>query len=99
MIYTTAMGYSIPAVNIKETVLNKIQAKALESFVPELGYNRTFTRAVIFGPSKFGGASIPHLNTEDSANRDFNVKRWCQHGFREISHHQLELDPTRYRSL
>lgn len=64
MIYTTAMGYSLPAVNISEKIVNKIQAKALESFVPALGYNRNFPRDVILGPSEFGGASIPHLYTE-----------------------------------
>lgn len=32
--------------------------------MPELGYNRTFPRAVILGPLEFWGASITHLNTE-----------------------------------
>lgn len=66
MIYSTAMGYSLSAVTISEKITNKIQAKALESFVPALGYNRGFPRDVLLGPSDFGGASIPRLHTESN---------------------------------
>ena len=64
MIYTSAMLYSLPSVNIGEKDLNKIQYKALEQFVPALGYNRGFPRAVLLGPTDYGGAAIPHLYTE-----------------------------------
>jgi hypothetical protein len=36
----------------------------LESFVPALGYNKGFPRAVLLGPSDYGGEEIPHLYTE-----------------------------------
>jgi hypothetical protein len=49
-IYTTAMGYSLPDVTTSEKTVNKIQAKAPESFVPALGYNRNFPRDVPLGP-------------------------------------------------
>jgi hypothetical protein len=64
MIYSTAMGYSLPSVTRSEKITNKIQAKALESFVPALGYNRGFPRDILLGPYDFGSASIPHLYTE-----------------------------------
>jgi hypothetical protein len=50
MIYTSAMGHSLPAVTISEKSVNKTQAKAPEIFVPVLGYNRNFTRDVLLGP-------------------------------------------------
>ena len=64
MLYTPAMLYCLPATNISEKVLDKIQNKALESFVPALGYNKTFPRAVLLGPTDYGGEAIPHLYTE-----------------------------------
>jgi hypothetical protein len=69
MIYTPAMTYSLPSVNISEKVLNKIQAKALESFTPVLGFNRNFPRSVILGPTEFGCEGIPHLHTKSSIQR------------------------------
>jgi hypothetical protein len=50
MIYTTPMGFSLPAVTSSEKTVNKIQAKAPESLVPALGYNRNFPRDVLLGP-------------------------------------------------
>jgi hypothetical protein len=64
MICTPAMTCSLPAENISEKVLDKIQAKALESFTSALGFNRNFPRSVILGPTEFGGEFIPHLNTK-----------------------------------
>lgn len=64
MIYTPAMGYSLPAVNISEKVLNKMQNKAMESFIPAMGYNKKTPQAIMYGPKEFGGAGIPHLYTE-----------------------------------
>lgn len=64
MIYSPAMGYSFPAVNLSEKILNKIQRKALESFTPALGYNRNFPREVLLGPKEYGGEGVPHLYTE-----------------------------------
>lgn len=69
MIYTPAMTYSLPAVNISEKVLDKIQAKALESFIPALGFNCNFPRAVLLGPKAFGGEGIPHLHTESNIQK------------------------------
>ena len=64
MIYMPAMCYSLPAVSIPEPVLDKIQNKALESFVPALGFNPGYPRAMVLGPTEFGGMGVPHLYTE-----------------------------------
>ena len=58
------MSYCLPAVNITEKVLDRIQNKALESFIPALGYNKGFPRAVMLGPTTYGGDGVPHLFTE-----------------------------------
>lgn len=69
MIHTPAMTYSLPALNISEKVLDKIQAKVLESFTPVLGLNRNFPRYVILGLTESGGEGIPHLHTESSIQK------------------------------
>ena len=69
MIYTPAMCYSLPSLSISEKALDKIQYKALESFVPALGYNKGFPRAVVFGPQEFGGMGVPHLFTEMNVSK------------------------------
>ena len=64
MIYAPALGYTLPGVSIPQKALDKIQLKAMESFVPAMGFNKNFPHAVVFGPEAFGGESVPHLYTE-----------------------------------
>jgi hypothetical protein len=58
------MTFTLWFIFIDEPVLNQIQDKAIESFLPELGYNLTFPRAVIFGPPEYGGMAVLHQYTE-----------------------------------
>jgi hypothetical protein len=58
------MGYSLPALNIPEYTLNKIQNKAMQSFVSAMGYNGRTPQAILFWPTEFGGDGIPHLYTK-----------------------------------
>lgn len=69
MIYTPAMTYCLPAVSIPEKALNKIQNKALESFIAAMGHNKSFPRAIALGPIEYGGMGIPHLYTEMSVSK------------------------------
>lgn len=43
---------------------NKIQCPVFQATLPRLGLNRNFPRAVIYGPTRFGGLAFPHLYTE-----------------------------------
>lgn len=63
------MCYSLPAVDIHESALDKIQLKALESFVPALGYKKTFPQAVVLGPIEYGGMGVPHLFTKMNTSK------------------------------
>ena len=64
MIYTPALSYCLPSVSIPQQDLDKLQYKAIESFLPALGYNNKFPRVVVFGPKEYGGMGVPHLFTE-----------------------------------
>lgn len=63
-IYTPAMTYSLVATNLTSNDLHKIQSKALFAFLPAMGYEPTFPRAVVHGPRKYGGINISDLYTD-----------------------------------
>lgn len=63
-IYIPSMLYSIPATNLSEAELNIIQRKATNRFLSACGFEKGFPRAVVHGPTAYGGLGMPHLYTE-----------------------------------
>jgi hypothetical protein len=63
-IYIPAMLYSLPATNLSEIDLNAIQSKATSRFLSASGYEKGFPRAVVHGPTAYGGLGMQHLYTE-----------------------------------
>ena len=61
MIYCSTMVYSLPACSFTVIQLEKMQAKAIEHFLPAMGWRRTSARALVHGPLELGGYNIPHL--------------------------------------
>ena len=61
MIYLPTISYSLPACSFTLQQTESIQAKALERFLPAMGWRRTSSRALVHGPLEFGGYNIPHL--------------------------------------
>jgi hypothetical protein len=53
--------YSLPAVSLGEKTLYQIQQKALSKFIQLFGYEEKFPRAVIFGPTIYGGMDVQQL--------------------------------------
>jgi hypothetical protein len=45
-------------------VLEKIENKALMTFLPKMGYNRNTARAVVYSPEEHGGIGIKNLYAE-----------------------------------
>jgi hypothetical protein len=62
--YIPAMCYSLLPLNLTEEELNKIQQQALAQFVQKSGYEITFPRNLIYGPTSFGGLGFHNLYTE-----------------------------------
>jgi hypothetical protein len=62
--YIPSLLYSLPAVNLSESTLYKIQQKALAKFLQLLGYEEKFPRAVVFGPYLYGGINLIQLYTQ-----------------------------------
>ena len=61
MIYLPTIQYCFPACSFTLLQMETIQAKALEKFLPAMGWRRTSSRALVHGPIELGGYNIPHL--------------------------------------
>lgn len=63
-IYVPSMSYSLVTTNLAPKLLAAIQSKAMLSFLPAMGFERTFPRAVVYGPRTFGGLNLSRLYTD-----------------------------------
>ena len=61
MIYIPTIQYCLPACSFSLKQGEMIQAKALEKFLPAMGWRRTSSRALVHGPIELGGYNIPHM--------------------------------------
>jgi hypothetical protein len=66
MVYIPSMLYSLPAMSIQEEETYSIQQKANTKFLQVCGLAKSFPRAVVYGPTKFGGIGLRYLYTESS---------------------------------
>jgi hypothetical protein len=62
--YIPTMMYSLPTTNLTKEQLFKILAQALPKFLQLCGYERNFPRAVVHGPSTYGGIGMKQLYSE-----------------------------------
>lgn len=63
-IYIPSISYSLVTTNLSQKLMADIQSKAMLAFLPAMGFERTFPRAVVFGPVMFGGLNLCNLYTE-----------------------------------
>jgi ribonuclease HI len=61
MIYISAMSYPIVISPIPAKDILQTHSKALKVFLPKMGYQANFPRAVLFAPKTLGGPQIPCL--------------------------------------
>jgi hypothetical protein len=74
--YIPAVAYPLVATHFQEKDLNKIENKALMSFLPKIGYNFNTPRAVVYGPTECGGIGIKNLFVEQSVKQ---INAYIQH--------------------
>jgi hypothetical protein len=65
-IYIPGVTYPFVATYLEENTLLKIENKAIMTFSPKMRYNRTTSRAAIYGPEDHGGIGIKNLYAEQS---------------------------------
>lgn len=63
-IYIPSMTYSLVSTNLSQHELRAIQSKAIQAFLPAMGYERSFPHAVVFASRSTGGLNIGDLYTE-----------------------------------
>lgn len=63
-IYIPSMTYSLVSCNLSKSDLHTIQSKAIQAFLPAMGYERTFPHAVVFASRQLGGLNLGDLYTE-----------------------------------
>jgi hypothetical protein len=60
-IYRLSSNYPLPTAHFTFKELDKVQAKSHVAMVTHMGYNRTTSKAVLYGPTSLGGAGLFHL--------------------------------------
>jgi hypothetical protein len=48
-VYLPSVSYALPVGHLPSTLLTKIQAPAIRTFLPTCGYNRNMPRVIVFG--------------------------------------------------
>ncbi len=83
-VYLPSVSYSLPVGHLAPTMLHKIQAPAIRTFLPKCGYNRNMPRVVVFGPQEYGGMGFRNLAVEQGAGQiEYFLKFWrtdCEAG-------------------
>jgi hypothetical protein len=59
--YIPQVGYSIPVLSLSEKECQTIQSPAVQAILPKMHINRNTSRAIVFGPTAYGGLGLPHL--------------------------------------
>jgi hypothetical protein len=66
MIYIPSLLYSLPTMTISEKKTNDIQKQASTKFLQCNGIAKSFPRAVVYGPSSFGGMGLHDLYSDSN---------------------------------
>jgi hypothetical protein len=80
-----SVSYLLPVGHLPPTMLTKIQAPAIRTFLPKCGYNRNMPWVAVFGPQECGGIGFRHFTVEQGTGQiDYFLKFWrtdCEAGF------------------
>jgi hypothetical protein len=75
------VSYYLPVGHLTPALLTKIQAPAIQTFLPKCGYNQNMPRAVVFGPHEYGCIEFRHLQVEQGAGQiEYFLKFWWTEG-------------------
>lgn len=63
-IWLPKITYCLPLTTFSLNQCLKIQSPVFQATLPKLGLNRNFPRAVLYGPTRYGGLAFPNLYLE-----------------------------------
>ena len=78
-IYLPRMGYTLPICSFTRQELNKIQSAPVNAILQSLGYNCHMPRAVVYGPIRLGGISIPGLYVIQGMEQTIKIIQHVRH--------------------
>jgi hypothetical protein len=64
LVYISSLKYGLPSTSLSYTQITKIHRYAVDKFISAMGMDRSTHRALIHGPSEYGGFGVRHLYTE-----------------------------------
>jgi hypothetical protein len=64
IVYLPSLKYGLPSTSLSFCQIDDIHKFAVDKFLSGMGYDPSTPRALIYGPSEFGGFGIRHLYTE-----------------------------------
>jgi hypothetical protein len=64
LVYISSLKYGLPSTALSYNQINKIQRYAVDKFISAMGIDHSTHRALIYGPSEYGGFGVRHLYTE-----------------------------------
>ena len=62
-VFCKSVGYPLTASRLSDRQIQKIQGPMTPVILNRLGYERRLAHALAFGPRRFGGLGLPHLQT------------------------------------
>ena len=62
MFFVPSYTYSAVTISLNDTDIKKIHRTFVPTLLPKLGYQETFSRAVVFAPQNIGGIGIVSFN-------------------------------------
>ena len=84
--------YSFPANSISSTHLHLLTSKTTRLFLPKLGFNRNTAKAIIYGPTRFGGINMRNLDEEQGLAKIEHLTKHFRSKSTEASlHFQIAL--------
>jgi hypothetical protein len=74
LVFISSLKYGLPLTSLSYVQINKIQKYAIDKFVSAMGIDHSTHRALIYGPSEYGGAWNPpslYIDFGDEARNNY----------------------------
>jgi len=69
VVFLLSALYSFPTNSISAKSLNKLDSQTIRMFLPKMGLNQNTAKAIMHGPSKYGGINLRNLAEEQGLSR------------------------------
>jgi hypothetical protein len=64
LVYISSLKYGLPSTSVSYNQITKLHRYAVDKFIAAMGIDHSTHRALIYGPTEYGGFGVRHLYTE-----------------------------------